>query len=171
MPPRTIFADWPCSIARLMELLGDPWTPLLVRDAFHGLRRFDDFQASLGIARNTLTDRLRRLVEAGVMEARMYQDSPPRQEYVLTQMGRELFPVLATMVAWGDRWLDGGEGAPTVLHHEPCGHDIRPELICVDCGEPLRSEDVSYRLGPGHTGPGTVGGDVRFNVGPPRRAH
>src|SRR6267378_397325 len=110
-------SDWPCSVARVMELFGDAWTPLIMRDVFYGLSRFDEFQKSLGVARNTLSDRLNRLVDAGVLTKRLYQDNPPRNEYLLTEQGRDFFPVLVAMVNWGDRWLDGGEGAPVTLHH------------------------------------------------------
>src|ERR1044072_1678691 len=102
---RTSFARWPCSIARTMDLLGDWWTPLVLREAFYGFSRFDEFQRALGIARNTLTDRLRRLVDEGLLEKRPYQDEPRRYDYVLTDKGREFFAVLAAMTASGDRWL------------------------------------------------------------------
>src|ERR1044072_946179 len=101
---RTSFAQWPCSIARTMDLLGDWWTPLVLREAFYGIRRFDEFQHELGIARNTLTDRLRRLVEEGLLERRLYQTEPRRYEYVLTEKGKDFFPVLAAM----SRWATGG---------------------------------------------------------------
>ncbi|MFD0502460.1 winged helix-turn-helix transcriptional regulator [Streptomyces chiangmaiensis] len=104
---RTSFENWPCSIARTMDLLGDCWTPLVLREAFYGVARFDDFRQGLGIARNTLTDRLRRLVDEGVLDKRLYQSEPRRYDYVLTEKGRELFAVLAAMSRWGDRWLAG----------------------------------------------------------------
>src|SRR3954471_7716368 len=100
---RTSFATWSCSIARTVELLGDWWTPLVLREAFRGVRRFDDFQESLGIGRNILTQRLQRLVKEGILERRKYQERPPRYEYRLTKKGHELFPVLAAMIHWGDR--------------------------------------------------------------------
>ena len=116
------FTDWPCSLARSVDVFGDSWTLLLVRDAMHGLSRFDEFQRSLHIARNTLSDRLGKLVDAGIMTKRFYQDNPPRYEYLLTEMGRDFFPVLAAMLAWGDKWLDGGAGAPVTLRHHAPGH-------------------------------------------------
>ncbi|MEU0463025.1 helix-turn-helix domain-containing protein [Amycolatopsis sp. NPDC006131] len=146
---RTSFANWPCSIARTVDLLGDAWTPLVLREAFYGVRRFDDFQQSLGIARNTLTDRLRRLVEEGLLERRPYQDEPRRHEYLLTEKGRDFFGVLATLSRWGDRWLAGEEGAPITFHHDTCGHDTHAEVVCARCGEPLRADDTRMRLGPG----------------------
>src|ERR1700721_4181800 len=134
------FADWPCSVARAAGVFGDSWTLLILRDAMYGLPRYDEFQRSLHIARNTLSDRLGKLVDAGVMTKRFYQDNPPRYEYLLTDMGRDFFPVLAAMLAWGDRWLDDGGGAPVTLrHHEGDGeghHQGAPEVICADCGQP-----------------------------------
>ncbi|MFC7339879.1 winged helix-turn-helix transcriptional regulator [Saccharopolyspora griseoalba] len=147
---RTSFANWPCSIARTMDLLGDWWTPLVLREAFYGIRRFDEFQESLGIARNTLADRLRRLVDEGLMEKQAYQSVPVRYDYVLTEKGRDFYGVLAAMNRWGDRWLAGEAGVPVVFHHDRCGHDTHPEVVCATCKEPLRSEEVSNRMGPGY---------------------
>lgn len=106
------FSGWPCSIARATDVFGDAWTLLILRDCMHGVRRFDEFQKSLQIARNTLSDRLSRLVDAGVLAKQFYQDNPPRYEYLLTEMGGELFPVISAMLAWGDKWLDGGGELP-----------------------------------------------------------
>lgn len=147
---RTSFANWPCSIARTMDLLGDVWTPLVLREAFYGIRRFDEFQQSLGIARNTLTERLRRLVDEGLLEKRAYQQIPVRHDYVLTEKGRDLFGVLAAMNRWGDRWLANDDGVPVVLHHDRCGHDTTAETVCSVCKEPLRSEEISNKMGPGY---------------------
>lgn len=133
-----------------MDLLGDPWTPLVLRDAFYGLCRFDAFQEDLGIARNTLADRLRRLVDEGLMEKRPYQTEPVRHEYLLTEKGRDLFGVLMAMTRWGDRWLAGEAGPPVTLHHERCGHDSHAEVVCAHCGEPLTPGDTRMRTGPGH---------------------
>jgi len=133
-----------------MDLLGDWWTPLVLREAFYGIGRFDDFQRELGIARNTLTDRLRRLVDEGLLEKKLYQTEPRRYDYVLTEKGRDFFGVLAAMSRWGDRWLAGVEGAPITLHHDACGHDTRAEVVCAECGQPLRSEDTAMRMGPGY---------------------
>jgi len=133
-----------------MDLLGDWWTPLVLREAFYGIRRFDAFQHELGIARNTLTDRLRRLVDEGLMEKKLYQTEPRRYDYVLTEKGRDFFGVLAAMSRWGDRWLAGEEGAPITFRHEACGQDVHAEIVCGVCGEPLESESVSMRMGPGY---------------------
>jgi DNA-binding HxlR family transcriptional regulator len=147
---RTEFADWPCSIARSVDLLGDWWTPLVLREAFLGVRRFDDMQRSLGIGRNVLTQRLKRLVDEDMLDRVRYQEKPDRFEYVLTEKGRDFYPVLAAMITWGDRWLSGEEGPPIVLHHAPCGHDMTAKVVCSECGEPIRARDMRPRLGPGY---------------------
>lgn len=144
------FAKWPCSIARAMELVGDAWTFLIMRDAVQGLTRFDEFQKSLGVARNTLSDRLNKLVDSGVLVKRLYQDNPPRNEYILTEMGRDFFPVLAAIRTWGDTWLDEGLGAPVTLHHHSCGHDLGARTVCDSCGGDVALENVEFRVGPGY---------------------
>jgi DNA-binding HxlR family transcriptional regulator len=144
------FAEWPCSLARAVDVWGDSWTLLIVRDALQGLTRFDEFQRSLNVARNTLSDRLSKLVDAGVMTKRFYQDNPPRYEYLLTDKGRDFFPVLASMLAWGDKWLDDGGGAPVTLHHHEPGHRIATEVICTECGEPVVHSDIQFCVGPGY---------------------
>lgn len=132
-----------------MDLLGDWWTPLVLREAFYGFSRFDEFQRALGIARNTLTDRLRRLVDEGLLEKRPYQDEPRRYDYVLTEQGREFFGVLAAMTAWGDRWLADPAGPPITFHHEACEHDTHAEVVCSHCKQPLHAVDTAWRMGPG----------------------
>lgn len=146
---RTQFPNWPCSIARTVDLLGDWWTPLVLREAFYGTKRFDDFQQVLGIGRNILTQRLNRLVEEDIFEKVPYQERPVRHEYVLTPKGRELFPVLAAINSWGDRWLAGDAGVPVVLHHRSCAHETSAAVVCSHCREPLELDDVQARLGPG----------------------
>ena len=144
------FANWPCSLARSVDVFGDSWTLLIVRDAMHGLKRFDEFQRSLHIARNTLSDRLGKLTDAGIMTKRFYQDNPPRYEYLLTEMGRDFFPVLAAMLAWGDKWLDGGAGAPVTLRHHRPGHDIVSQVVCAECGDAVTHDDIEFCVGPGY---------------------
>jgi DNA-binding HxlR family transcriptional regulator len=146
---RTPFAAWPCSIARTVDLLGDWWTPLVLREACYGTKRFDDFQRMLGIGRNVLTQRLNRLVDEGIFERVLYQDRPPRHEYLLTPKGRELFPVLAAINSWGDRWLASDAGVPVVLHHTGCDHDSSAVVVCSHCRADLELTDVQVRLGPG----------------------
>jgi DNA-binding HxlR family transcriptional regulator len=147
---RTSFAHWPCSIARTIDLLGDPWSPLVLREAFYGVTRFDGFQESLGIARNTLADRLGRLVDQGLLERSRYQSEPVRYDYLLTEKGRDFFPVLLAMSSWGDRWLSGEEGPPIVHYHSACGHEAEPAVVCGHCGEPMTAGDTRSRLGPGY---------------------
>ncbi len=147
---RTSFANWPCSIARTIDLIGDPWTPLVLREAFYGIRRFDDLQAALGIPRNTLADRLKRLTDEQILQKQAYDTRPVRHEYLLTDKGRDFFTVLAAMNAWGDRWLTDTDGPPVVFHHTTCGHDSHAEVICAECREPLDADHVTPRPGPGY---------------------
>lgn len=131
-----------------MAVVGEPWSPLVVRDVYRGLTRFEEIQADLGISRKVLTERLRHLVEHGVLERKPYGQGS-RHEYVLTQMGLELVDVLMVMVKWGDAWLDEGAGAPIVYRHQTCGAVSRVDLRCAHCGEPMRAGDVDVLPGPG----------------------
>ena len=138
-----------CSIARALEVVGERWSLLIVRDALLGLRRFEQFQDSLGIARNVLANRLSRLVAAGVFERVAYQQRPERFDYRLTSMGRELFvPVLALM-QWGDEHLAGSAGPPRLAQHAVCGGDLRTGLICQQCQLPVPAEQTQVVPGPG----------------------
>src|SRR2546423_10433399 len=119
-----------CSIARTLEIVGEWWTPLILRDAFLGLSRFEEFQGSLGIARNVLTKRLATLVQAGIMERQRYQEHPERFEYRLTEAGRDLFPIVVSLLQWGDRWTAGEAGPPLLLFHEPCGRPGGAQIWC-----------------------------------------
>jgi DNA-binding HxlR family transcriptional regulator len=123
-----------CSIARTLEVIGDRWTMLILRDAFRGVRRFDAFQRDLGIARNLLTDRLTKLVEHGVLEKQLYQDHPPRYEYRLTRKGIDLSPALVAPMRWGDKWLADGE-PPVSLLHDRCGEPLDQAFVCWTCDE------------------------------------
>ena len=149
---RTSFAGMNCSVARTLEIIGEWWTLLILRDAFLGVRRFDDFQSRLGIARNVLTDRLTTLVEHGVLERERYQERPDRFEYRLTEKGRDLHPVLMSLVRWGDRWTAGEAGPPLVLEHRTCGHEMTPVLVCPHCREEVSAGTVRARPGPGAEG-------------------
>ena len=131
-----------CSIARSLELIGERWTLLIVRDIFRRKRRFDDIQQSLGVARNVLANRLDRLVEQGIVEKRLYQERPPRYEYFLTEKGIDLWPVLASLIKWGDKHEPGEHGPPAILHHKNCGGGISDHFICEDCGEQVWARDV-----------------------------
>jgi DNA-binding HxlR family transcriptional regulator len=138
-----------CSVARTLELIGERWTPLIIRDAFLGVRRFGDFAERLGIARNVLQDRLERLVEAGVLDKTPYQERPLRHEYRLTPMGRDLWPVIVTLLQFGDRHLTGSDGAPMLLLHRGCGGELDDRRMCRRCGAALELGDVEAQAGPG----------------------
>jgi DNA-binding HxlR family transcriptional regulator len=146
---RTSFADMHCSIAQALEVVGEWWTLLILRDAFLGVTRFDDWQRRLGIARNVLSTRLDALVEQGILERRQYQEHPPRDEYVLTQKGRDLAPVLDALRVWGDRYA-APDGPPVLLVHDDCGASIRPVAHCSACGERLARGHVHLEAGPGN---------------------
>ena len=113
--------DQVCSIARTLEVLGERWTLLIIRDVFNRRRRFDQIQENLGIARNVLSARLARLVEEGILEKRRYQERPPRYEYFLTEKGLDLWPVMVSLLHWGDRHLADGTGPPMLIRHKACG--------------------------------------------------
>ena len=147
---RTDTSEWPCTIARSVSVLGDHWNLLIIRQACLGTRRFDDFQAALGTGRNILSQRLSRLVDEGLFTRVEYQDNPPRFEYRLTDKGRDVYPILAAMAAWGDRWLTGSEGTPLILHHTSCEHDMHAVVTCSECAEPLDVRAVRAKRGPGY---------------------
>jgi DNA-binding HxlR family transcriptional regulator len=146
---RTSFAGMTCSIARTLEVIGEWWTLLILRDAFRGVRRFDDFQRDLGIARNILSDRLNTLVEHGILTRLQYQEHPARYEYGLTEKGRDLYPVIIGLLRWGDRWTAGAEGPPLVLEHQSCGQQVMPILVCPACREEVTAQTLHPRPGPG----------------------
>jgi DNA-binding HxlR family transcriptional regulator len=130
------------SLTHIADLVGDPWTPLLLAAAFFGVRRFDDFQRELGIASNILATRLDLLVRRRVLARRPYQRQPLRHEYRLTDKGRELFPYAAFLNDWGERWLLGPAGSPQRFVHRPCGATLVPSVRCARCDVPLRQETV-----------------------------
>jgi DNA-binding HxlR family transcriptional regulator len=148
MLPRT-YENQVCSVARALEVLGDRWTLLVLRDAFSRVRRFEDFQRSLGVARNVLTDRLTRLVDEGIMKRVPYQDRPVRFEYRLTEKGRELWPVMMTLMQWGDRHYTEPGGPPVIVRHRDCGGEVTGHLSCSKCGVELTPYDVEPTPGPG----------------------
>jgi DNA-binding HxlR family transcriptional regulator len=145
---RTNFGAMACSIARTLDVIGEPWSPLILRDVWVGFTRFEQIQTDLGISRKVLTERLNHLVEHGVLERRAY-DRRPRYEYVLTDKGIELVDMLMVMVAWGDRWLAGEAGPPVLYRHDACGKIGSAELRCTHCGEPMHARDVEVLPGPG----------------------
>jgi DNA-binding HxlR family transcriptional regulator len=146
---RTSFGDMACSIARTLDVIGEPWSPLILRDVYVGIDRFEQIQADLGISRKVLTERLKWLVESGILRRRQYETRPPRYEYVLTAKGTELCDLLLVMVRWGDRWADDGAGPPVLHRHRACGKISHVELRCAQCGEPMHAADVEVLPGPG----------------------
>jgi DNA-binding HxlR family transcriptional regulator len=148
------YEDQDCSIARALEQIGERWTILIVRDAFLGIRRFDDFQRSLGVSRGVLADRLDRLVDAGILERRLYRERPERHEYRLTDKGRDLWPVTMALVKWGDRYY-AEHGPPRLFHHRGCGGEVTDRLMCAKCGAELTVHDVETRAA-SHMNAGSV---------------
>lgn len=141
-----------CSVARTLEVVGERWTMLILREAFLGVRRFDEIQRDLGIARNILSDRLGKLVAHGILDRRQYSERPVRHEYRLTEAGRDLHPIVMTLMAWGDKHLAGPDGPPVVLVHE-CGAPMIPELRCPQCDRAVTPRSVRPEVGPGlHVG-------------------
>jgi DNA-binding HxlR family transcriptional regulator len=140
--PRSPLSRLECSVANTVEIVNDPWTVLILRDAFQGLRRFDQFVESLGIARNTLASRLDRLVTEGLMEMVPYQDRPVRHEYVLTDRGKDLFDVLMTLWSYGERWNPPSDPGHQRAIHLDCGEDASAVTHCGYCGERLTRKDV-----------------------------
>ncbi len=145
----TSLADWNCSIAKTLDVVGEWWTPLILRDAFRGKRRFDEFHESLGTARSVLTARLKKLTDQGVLERTRYSEHPPRYEYRLTDKGRALFPVIAALIQWGDEWAAGAAGPPVVFRHDTCGHITQPTLTCPHCGGEVSAANTHSEPGPG----------------------
>lgn len=146
------FADMHCSVAQSLEVVGEWWTLLILRDAFLGVRRFDEFVSRLGIARNVLTNRLETLVEAGVLERRPYDEARGRYDYVLTDKGRALWPVMTALRQWGDEWILGEGNEPVVVEHRGCGQVTTAVMTCDHCGEHLDARSVRAIPGPGSTG-------------------
>jgi DNA-binding HxlR family transcriptional regulator len=138
-----------CSVARTLELVGERWTLLIIRDAFLGVRRFGDFAQRLGVARNVLQDRLERLVAAGILAKVPYQERPLRHEYRLTEMGRDLWPSIVALLQFGDKHLAGPEGVPMLLKHRGCGGELDDRRFCRTCGAPVELRDVEAVAGPG----------------------
>lgn len=139
----------PCSIARTLSIIGDRWTAMIIRNAFLGIRRFEDFQRNLGITRHVLAARLKFLVEQNVLTKVPYSDSQKRFEYCLTAQGLDLYPILMSMMKWGDRWLDQNLGAPVEYIHQSCGHKFTPIMTCSICHQALHVHDIKPIAGPG----------------------
>lgn len=146
---RRDYPDQICSIAKSLEVIGERWSLLIVRDVFNGHRRFGEIQASLGVARNVLSSRLQRLVDEDILERRRYQGNPARYEYFLTEKGLDLWPTLIALLNWGDRYSPTAEGPPKVILHKVCGGRVSERGICEDCGEVLHARDAIQVPGPG----------------------
>jgi DNA-binding HxlR family transcriptional regulator len=141
--------DQVCSIARTLEILGERWTLLVIRDVFNGRRRFDQIQENLGVARNVLSTRLALLVEEEILEKRAYQERPPRYEYFLTEKGLDLWPVMVSMLHWGDAHLAEPAGPPMLIRHKGCTGIVDDRGYCQSCGERLTARDAYTEYGPG----------------------
>jgi DNA-binding HxlR family transcriptional regulator len=146
---RTSFARMHCSLARGLDLIGDWWSPLIVRDLYLGVVRFDDLIEDLGISRNLLTRRLNALRKSGIVERHAYQRRPLRHEYRLSEAGRDLVPAILALTAWGDRWARPKEGSPMLFVHKTCGAHFEPQVTCSACGEPVTADTVKTLGGPG----------------------
>jgi DNA-binding HxlR family transcriptional regulator len=143
--PSQFLRGRPSSVSRTLQIIGDRWSCLIIREAFLGARRFDRLQTELNIASNILTDRLARLVGIGVFERRKYQAQPDRYEYRLTEMGMDLYGALVMMMSWGNRWLSRGR-PPIILTHRDCGKDFTPMVICSHCRKPIEAHAMHYRM-------------------------
>ena len=158
-------ASLSCPVARTLDVVGERWTLLVLRDAFNGARRFEDFLARLPIARNVLTERLRTLVAHGILDRVPYQDRPTRYEYRLTQAGMELYPVIVGLMQWGNRHRMG-EAGTLDLRHKACGHQAEADVRCSGCGEPLTARDVRGSL----SRPPSAQADIEADTSPPAPA-
>jgi DNA-binding HxlR family transcriptional regulator len=144
--------DYPgqsCSLAHSLEVIGERWSLLIIRDVMNGNRRFSGIQGSLGIAKNVLSARLQRLIDEDILERRAYQESPPRHEYFLTQKGLDLWPALIALMGWGDRHSGNPAGPPLRVVHKGCGGFVSDRGICEDCGDVLTAHDAKAVPGPG----------------------
>lgn len=152
---QTSFADMHCSLARSLEVMGDWWSPLIIRDVYLGIDLFTDLVEDLGLSRNLLSERLNRLVDNGLLARERYSQRPPRDRYTLTEAGLELVPILIALTAWGDRWQTPGGGPPIRFHHGD--HYARPVVACAECGGQLAAQALTAEPGPGRReAPGTM---------------
>jgi len=138
-----------CSVARTVAVIGDRWTLLVLRECFLRVRRFEDFHARLGLTRHVLADRLKKLVRHGVLRRVPYQAQPKRHEYILTQKGLDLYPIMMAIVHWGDVHMVDERGRPRLYEHKLCGKMFDPVMSCSQCGSTLSAKEVHVHLGPG----------------------
>jgi DNA-binding HxlR family transcriptional regulator len=137
-----------CAIAAALDFVGDRWSLLVLREAFFGVRRFEELREKTGAARNILSDRLGKLVEAGILRRERYSERPPRDEYRLTEKGLDLYPVIVALAQWGARWGEFDIGPAISLQHNACGAAIEPRLTCPECGEPVDARAITVVPGP-----------------------
>ncbi|OTG61992.1 transcriptional regulator [Acinetobacter sp. ANC 3903] len=140
--------EQPCSIARTLSVIGDRWTVLILRNAFLGMRRFESFQQNLGITRHVLSDRLKHLVEHGILVKKPYVQRQERYEYCLTEKGLALYPILMSMAHWADQWMNEDLGQPMQYTHQSCGHSMTPRLVCSECNETIQAKHIKAELTP-----------------------
>jgi DNA-binding HxlR family transcriptional regulator len=152
-----------CSVARTWSVIGERWTILILREAFRGISRYDDLRQNLQIGRNVLSDRLKLLIDEGVLERIRYQDRPKRYEYKLTPRGEELYPVLMALMSWGDKHML--DEPPMQLIHDACGHEAKPRMACSHCGGPVEWRNLTAEYAAG----AWLGGDVDGDPAAPRR--
>ena len=139
----------PCSLARTIGVIGDRWSLLILRECFLRTRRFEGFEFALGITRHLLSERLKKLVRQGVLRRVPYQEAPKRHEYILTQKGLDLYPVMMALVHWGDTHMMDERGRPLLHEHRKCGKMFDPVMVCSECREPLLPKEVQTHSGPG----------------------
>jgi DNA-binding HxlR family transcriptional regulator len=139
----------PCSLARTVAVIGDRWSLMILRESFLRTRRFDAFENSLGVTRHVLADRLKKLVRFGVLRRIPYQESPKRYEYILTQKGLDLYPIIMSLVHWGNVHMVDSRGRPMLHEHKNCGKHFDPVMVCSECGEPVLAKEVHVHPGPG----------------------
>jgi DNA-binding HxlR family transcriptional regulator len=133
-------------VARTLKVIGDRWSLRILRECFVGVNKFKDFQCNLAIARNILSDRLNLLCKEKILVRRRYQDRPPRFEYILAPAGYDLYASLVLFMAWGDKWRSPPKGVPLKLRHKLCGHEASPVLVCGNCGGPVNTDRVTYKM-------------------------
>lgn len=139
---RSSFSEMPCSVAKTLDIIGEWWTLLILRDVFYGVRRFEGLRTHLGISRKVLTSRLGRLTDENILKKSLYQNQPPRYEYRLTKKGLELLPILLTIMNWGDKWKSEPNKPPVVFIHKDCGRKTTPKVVCSHCGGDLNAHNI-----------------------------
>ena len=147
--PRENIEDLNCTLANTLNLIGEWWTILIIREAIYGNRRFEDFQKQLGIARNILTDRLNKLCDSGILERIPVKEGAKRHQYKITTMGRDLYPALIALTQWGDRWLCPSDGVPIKLTERATGEEVADMVILSKDGRKLHERELAMIPGPG----------------------